>query len=915
MPKKTPKARTIHYVLSSHWDREWYETFQDFRRRLVRLLDGVLADLGSGKLRGPFTTDGQAIVIEDYLEIRPKRRATVVEYLKNGKLRSGPWYVLPDEWLVSGESLIRNLQLGRKTVRDLGGKPSNAGFVCDLFGHIGQLPQIFRGFGITGALIWRGVEPRDSAQILWRGSDGSTLNCYRFGEGGYCDYGFAVRRISEPQHEFDEESARVDLMKYLDREAARNTIPPILAFDGADHLEYDARHYRILFGQKTGADFPYKVLHSTLDDYLKEMQRHGAAFTEEISGELREAGRVPFAQDMQWLIPGVLSSRVNLKQANAECESLLCHWAEPFSGVASVLAGKEYIGSYLQAAWRWLIMNHPHDSICGCSIDEVHEDMKYRFAQCRQIAVAQTAEALKLLAASVAGEIGEDEMRVLVFNPVPSPSREPTILTLQIPADWPCFQEFFGFERKPAFRLFDSARREVPYQLLAQDLDRVKRRDRPDKFAEVFQAHDVTICANLDLPALGYTTLTLRKGKSMPGSGVHSVLPVRHPQVPGLATSERSMENEFLAVTIGTNGTLTIEDKRSGHTFDRLLTFEDIADIGDGWYHGQAVNDQKFISTAASSEVSLIHDGSLFCRFRIRTTLQLPQDFDFSKGRRSEVFRPVVVDSTVSLRAGCDRIEIETAVDNTCKDHRLRMLFPTGVKAETYFADGAFDVLERKIALPEGNHLGRELSVETSPQQTWTAAVSAKRGLAVVSTGLLESAVCDLPERPIALTLFRSTGRTFMTNGQPDGQLQGPMKFRCWIVPLAGAPDRRRLFELGTQIAAGLRTSQMQKKEQVATGLPARLPATDSFLQVRGEIVTSSQRRVANGFEIRLFNPNDLPVRAALNFSKTWFEAARIRRIMTVNFDGKALASLKCGSHLRIRLLPKQILTLRLADG
>jgi len=909
MPTEESPIRRIHYVLSSHWDREWYQSFQDFRRRLVQLMDRTLADIERGTLRGPFTTDGQAIVLEDYLEIRPERRAAVVEFLQTGKLRSGPWYVLPDEWLVSGESLIRNLQLGHKTVRDLGGEPSRAGFVCDLFGHISQLPQIFRGFGITEALIWRGVEPRASAQLRWRGSDGSELLCYRFGKGGYCDYGFNVRRINQPRHEFDARVAREDLLTFLALEAERNRIPPILILDGADHLEVDVRHYRILFEEAVGSDGRYEVLHSTLDAYLDEVRQHSEAFEEVIQGELREVGRLPLNEDTQWLIPGVLSSRVDLKQANAECESLLCHWAEPFSAFASTLARTRWIEGYLQVAWRWLITNHPHDSICGCSIDEVHEDMHYRFAQCRQIAVAETSHALSSLAAAVVGEIGKEEFRLLVAQPVPSQLEEPVTLTVRIPADWPSFEEFFGFERKPAFHLFDHMGREVPYQLLAQKMDQVNRRDRPDKFPETYRTHNVTICARLSLPAMGYTTLTVRPGVTLPGPAGEHVPPVRHSQTPGLAMSECSMANEFLAVTIEPNGTLTLEDKRSGEIYRRLLTFEDVADIGDGWFHGPAVNDQMHVSTGSCAQIMLVHNGSLLCQFRIRTVLALPEEFDFAKGFRSESFKPLVLDTLVGLRAGCDRVEIETTVDNNCKDHQLRVRFPTEVPADTVFSDGAFDVLERNIALPDDNHVGRELAVETFPQHSWSAVTKGQRGLVVVSCGQLECAVPDLPGRPLALTLFRATRRTVMTNGQPGGQLQGTLRFAYWIVPLADGLPRRRLFDLGAQLAAGVRCVQSDgRSDAVGT-----LPAADAFLQVEGGAVTTSVRRGADGCEVRLFNPETVPITARLAFSEGWFHAAEIERIITIDFLGRTLSTVECGPIVTLQLEPKAIVTLRLA--
>ena len=130
-----PTRLRAHYVLSTHWDREWYQSFQNYRYQLVRLLDQVIEGFENGRLRGPFQTDGQAIILEDYLEIRPGRRDQLQRLAQEGKLVIGPWYVLPDEFLVSGESLVRNIRLGREIARSFGVEPSQAGFVCDLFGH------------------------------------------------------------------------------------------------------------------------------------------------------------------------------------------------------------------------------------------------------------------------------------------------------------------------------------------------------------------------------------------------------------------------------------------------------------------------------------------------------------------------------------------------------------------------------------------------------------------------------------------------------------------------------------------------------------------------------------------------------------------------------------------------------------
>ncbi len=905
-------TRRLHYVLSTHWDREWYQTFQDYRYRLVHLLDRVFEGLASGELAGPFTTDGQAIILEDYLEVRPERREEVCQLAREGKLVIGPWYVMPDEFLVSGEALIRNLRLGRQVARSFGAEPSNAGFVCDIFGHTSQLPQILAGFGIRGAFIWRGCNVTEKRQLLWRGADGTVLPAYRFGRRGYCSYAFSVRHAFTPGRLFDPEEADQDLFTYIQEELAATDTDAVLLFDGGDHQEWDRDVYNVL---KRRIALPYEegmeIVHSSLDAYLEEMLAQVERLQTQVEGELREPGREPLPFDSQWLIPGVLSSRVWIKQANAACQALLCHWAEPMASLAACALGREYPQGFLNVAWRWLLQNHPHDSICGCSIDAVHEDMTFRFAQCQRIGERLTTEATRQLAAYVAGDVGPCELRVVVFNPLPYPWEGTTELTLGIPPDWNTFNEFFGYEPKPAFRIYDEEGREIPYQRLAQANRRSRFRTYRVRFPEHYTTNDVRVSLPLSLPPMGYATLTVREGE--PG------LPTRHPEAPGLATSERSMANENLEVTIEENGSLTITDKRTGQTYTRLLTFEDCADIGDGWYHGVAVNDQVLTSTACRAEVALVHNGPLLTTFRVRTAMPVPKRFLFDSMARSEERTDLILDSLVSLRPGTDRVEIETTVHNTAEDHRLRVLFPTGAQADTYLADAAFDVVERPIALRPDRHLYRELEVETRPQQTWTAVYDLTRGLAVISTGLMESAVRDLPERPIALTLLRATRRTVMTDGEPGGQLLGKWTFRYWIAPLMGAPDRVRLGRLGQEIACGWRDVQFLARDVAyyREGAEGCLPARASFLQMTGEALLSSLRQVDGGLEVRLYNPTLAPSAVTLILGELAQGANAYTAIQAVNLESAPLGPAEplTGGRYTLEVGPKKIVTLRLLKG
>ncbi|MCC7495551.1 MAG: hypothetical protein IT204_24590 [Fimbriimonadaceae bacterium] len=896
-------ARRVHYVLSTHWDREWYQSFQDYRARLVQLLDRVLDGLASGVLAGPFTCDGQAIILEDYLEIRPERRAQIAEFVAAGRLVVGPWYVLPDEFLVSGEALVRNLRLGREVARQFGGTPSSAGFACDLFGHHSQLPQILAGCGIGFAIVWRGLNSIEHRNLLWRGADGTTLPVLRFGCHGYCSYDFFVRHANDHRHQPSREATLADLDRWLAAEAAATVVDPILMFDGGDHLEWNEANYAIL-RERFGQHGDFEIVHSSLDAYGCELLAQRDRIAAEVSGELREPASLPSDQDNQWLIPGVLASRVWIKQQNAACQDLLCLWAEPLAAVASSALGDPAPDGYLQVAWRWLLQNHPHDSICGCSIDQVHDDMVYRFSQCRQIGEGVADRAAHRLTAAVAGDLADGELRVGVFNPLPQAVDRVVELELPIPAEWPSFQEFFGFEAKPGFRIYGPDGAELPYQRLAQRPQVTHKRLPPRCFPGTYRCHHVTVALRLPIPALGYTTLTVRRAG--PGE------PTRYPTTPAQASSERGCSNGLLSLTIQPNGAVDLLDQRTGRRYERLLTFESVADIGDGWYHGQAVNDQVQVSSGAHAELALVADGPLQTTFLVRTHLRLATDFDFGRMTRNQQTVEQVIESRLTLRAGCDWLEVETRLVNQAADQRLRVLNPSGCrKAATWWADSPFDALERPIALRADNHTYRELEVETKPQQSWSAVCDASGGLAVVTTGLLETAVRDLPERPLALTLLRSTRRTVMTDGEPGGLLLGKeLVFRYRLVPLSGPPDPVQLGRLAQDLAAGLRSVALQPADLAIERPTAAVPAAAGRLAVTGEVLVSSVRDVAGGLEVRLFNPTARPTVARLSFDAAL--GALPVQATQVDLESTPLADLPCpGGGCQVAVAPKQLTTIR----
>jgi mannosylglycerate hydrolase len=387
------RVATIHIVPHTHWDREWYLPFQSFRLKLVHLLDGLLDLLSADPRYTFFTLDGQTVLLEDYLEIRPEREAQIRQFIQTGRLVIGPWYTLPDEFLVSPEATIRNLLQGERDARRYGGK-MKVGYIPDPFGHIGQMPQILSGFGIQSASVQRGLD-EEPCEFWWQAPDGSRVLMAYLRDG----YGNAWNLPASDPPPFLEMANRraADLKPH-------SSVNHLLLMFGNDHTEPDpATSTAVEYCNQNAVDDAFLL--NNLPAYLQAIRDEIATRNLSlpvVQGELRSSHR-------HHLLPGVLSTRVWIKQRNHACETLLERWAEPFSLFASQAAPQvdpnsnrlNRPASILHQAWKLLMKCHPHDSICGCSIDAVHEEMRPRFDQVEQIGEEITLQSLQAIASAI----------------------------------------------------------------------------------------------------------------------------------------------------------------------------------------------------------------------------------------------------------------------------------------------------------------------------------------------------------------------------------------------------------------------------------------------------------------------------------------------------------------------------------
>lgn len=889
-----PSKARAYYVASSHWDREWYEPFQHYRFRLIDVMDEMLDLLESDPSYSNYQLDGQAVMLEDYLEIRPENFDRLVAQFDAKRLEAGPWYVLPDEFLVSGESIVRNLLRGHQVVDNFT-DPMKVGFACDLFGHISQLPQIFRGFGIDDAIVWRGASPsKHGAYFNWQSPDGSKVATFAFGRLGYGLYEFTVREPNrKPDRSLDQRKALESLITMVNEEHERIPGDAVLLFDGLDHIEPEPKTTALLNrARKAGLD----VKHSTLTDFLADL-RSQKLKPKTFTGELREPAEIGGS----YMIPGVAASRIYLKQRNARCESMLTQVLEPLATWTTLL-GHDYPTAYIELAWRYLLLNHPHDSICGCSGDQIHVDMLYRYDQVDMIA----ERALQMSQRAIADRTklpeleGDEDFAVTVFNSSDDPIDGIVNVPLYFSRETKNrFQEWFGYEEIVGFRLYDDKQKEVAYQRL--DVDKLVPVKYYDKLAKYHgeKYERVNVAVPVKLPPRGWTTLCCKPTKE----------PTRH--LGSQLVDDHTFANEHLYVSINPNGTLDITDLAADTMYANQLTFEERADIGDGWYHGTAVNDEIHTSIGSQADIALIHDGPNQTTFRIRVTMNVPKRFELDKRvmKRAQELEELVITSWVTLKAGHAWLEVHTEIENKSCDHRVRALFPTHLDVEQFATDSAYDVVMRNVALDADTFKLIEPEVETKPQATWTAVNDGDFGLAVVSVGQPEVAVRDLPDRPIALTLMRGFQRTVAQEGEMGGQMIGRSSHDYWIFPHRGELPRTELCRLGQRIAAGVQALQTDKKRLPYIKQPAVLDASGSWLNLGdGPLVLTACKEAENGegLVVRLFNPTDEDIDQTLTFASK-VDDVELTNLLEEPLDKPA----KRGKTVTVPAGKKQIVTLR----
>lgn len=761
------KAKRLFLYLHTHWDREWYWPFETYRSYAVSVVRDVVERLESEELPN-FTLDGQSCLLEDVTEIDPSLAGKISKLMSERVLSAGPWYVLNDQMLVGGESMVRNLLIGMKVAGRFG-KPSMIGYCPDTFGHSWDLPRILKGFGIDNAVVWRGVPKLDDGPVFnWQSADGSSVLVYHLTKG-YYQTAFHEDRTPEQLVEY--------LLSWLPDDARLSESNAVPAFDrtlnaalipvGGDHLIAPADFKKKLSAAQdelasvwkrraanTKGAAPYnrsappELEAVRLDEFISDMThalKSEVAAIRLLDQELRDNTAAQY-YERAFLLPGVLSTRLYLKRDNRQAERRLAQQIEPLltllnaSGVM-----KEVPKLQLDHAWKILLKNQPHDSICGCSADSVHQEMMTRFRSLHHVLDTLERQARESIA--VAGAKTGQPARELVKASAKNGSRtasKDSAKHRQDTKEQPKLAQA-RFSCSPAAVLdpeFEANRLAV-YNLSSSPVAApVRLRWAADpKSADLAKSSRVQVDwvheADDALNELGgvpsFKRIKLYEGwlwtGAVPAWGCKisdwEQLFNSNEEDKGneVRFVDQRLTNEFFSIEIeAKTGALIVRHldtrtkgriikgggggEQEDKTYRLVHTLKDVGDAGDTYNFDPLVGDKPIQATYMTTTVG--QTGPLVGSIYVQYKMEIPRgavvrdplgkanpDDPATFSRALEVFHHQFT-TEITLKRGVPVVFFETTWSNLARDHRLELSLETGGKVERTYSENHFSLIERK---------------------------------------------------------------------------------------------------------------------------------------------------------------------------------------------------------------------------
>jgi len=868
--------REVAIVPHTHWDREWYEPFQVFRLRLVGLFDELLPMLDRDLSYSRFLLDGQTVVLDDYLAVRPDAATAIARLVTSGRVSIGPWACLMDEYMVSGETMVRNLQRGMLRASELGGVMP-VGYLPDMFGHVAQMPQLLRLAGLEHAVVWRGVPAAvDKTAFWWVAPDGSRVRAeylygsYSNGRDLPDDPEKLVARARGYQHELG------DVL--LDGGG-------LLLMNGTDHHLPQAGLGAVVAAANATQD-EYRFSITSLPEYLAGQPVTGLP---EWRGELRSGARAN-------VLMGVASNRVDVHQACAAAERAVERRAEPLS--ALFVAADRYPTRLFDEAWNLLVLNSAHDSSCACSHDEVVDAVMQRYQEARHLGDGLTRAVVHHIAESVSAPLDH----TVVINP--AATTRTGMVSLDVAGRGVLHYVTDDGVACPTQVVGTTTAQGISTVVVGQKIRWVLDMMRGHEFAGqpvTSATREITADGTVDVEVVvaapgdpfldldelreqllqdGEQGRTIRIRQEMPptreilvavpdvaGFGWQTIRPEPGATPPTEIVTERhAIANAHLGVAVDTaEGTLTLTTT-DGVTVRAANRLVDGGDGGDTYNYSPPAEDY-LVERPEFVQVRTLESGPVRARVLITSLYRWPAyavGDHLSCGRRADETVLVEVRTTLELRAHERFLRVHVELDHRARDHRLRAHFPLPSRVTGSDAECAFSVVHRGLGAEGGPH---EHGLPTFVSRRFVDCSDGDVGLAVLHDGLLEYEVVD-DGRELALTLLRATG--FLSRAEPalrpnpagpllpvhGAQLQKPLALDYALLPHRGRWHDADLFAAADNFLVPFESGRPGTGDR---------PASGQALSVTGAVV-SALTREAGGIALRCYNP--LPTRATARLER-----------------------------------------------
>lgn len=782
----------VYIISHSHWDREWYMAYEQHHMRLIELIDDLLELFEVDPSFNSFHLDGQTIILDDYLQVRPEKRQAIQQAINEGKLRIGPFYILQDDFLISSESNVRNMLIGMEESRKWG-TPVMLGYFPDTFGNMGQTPQLMKQAGISAAAFGRGVKPigfdnqvleaenysSQYSEMWWKGPDQTAIFGLLF--ANWYSNGNEIPVEKEAALAFWKQ-------KLADAEQYAST-NHLLMMNGVDHQPVQKDISKAI--HLANELFPdYEFIHSNFTDYLEAVQKDVPEDLGSVEGELTSQ-----ETDGWYTLANTASARVYLKQWNTKVQRQLENITEPLATMAYEVSGN-YPHDQLDYAWKTLMQNHPHDSICGCSVDSVHREMIPRFEKADEVGKYLAQDSLEQLTAAIdTTGFPKDSFPFVIVNTAGMDKTGEAEITIELErkrfAEGIPEQLYQELENLPKRKYHVETKSGATIPAILSEETVQFGYDLPkDRFRVPYMARMIKVTLPLEnMPAFSWETFALVEGEAK-----------AEEKETMIHQSGRIIENGPLHLTIEKNGTITMEDRKNKRKLNNLHIFEDIGDIGNEYIFKQPFCDQPILSSnKENSEVKVLVDTPEIAKISILQEMEIPVsaderlekeqqmvvEFRYRKAERSKEKRILQIKTIMTIRKDSKKIDFETTLDNQMKDHRLRVLFPTKLHVEHHEADSIFEVVKRP------NHVSKSWENPTNPQhqQAFVNIHDEEYGVTVGNFGLNEYEVTE--DGQIAVTLLRSVGELgdwgyFPT---PEAQCLGEHRFN-YSIELHGPEEK-----------------------------------------------------------------------------------------------------------------------------